>query len=661
MKNEETQNKNNADTKLEKQIRVLSQVSEQIVGHIDLPIVLKLILNNLVQQLGYAFSGLFLLDKEKILSLVEVGVHPFINKIFKTAVGGNLLDVNYDIDDTKNQKCYVVRSVLDKKTYETSQLADVSTAQYINPKQSTYVQKLTGIKLFVVLPILLKGKSLGSLIVATKNTDLVEKDKEVLQTFANQISIAIYNAQLFSRVRQQVTELTEQAKNLSAMHELSSLAGSSLNKIKILQGLLDQIPLKLGHLGILGGTVLMHRPNTRDLQPLVFTRTADLPKVIDMLTHGGKTITNLLSSIDDSDVLKTVFDQQKPAVFTSLHDVFPRTVSDRISKVISKLGKIGSFTAFPIIAGQKVYGIVIYYLTIRQDKIDMRQSSILQVATNHIAAAVENSSLFEQIGLQYKTVEHQRKELSVANKRLQALDQTKSEFISIASHQLRTPLTVIKGYLSLILEGTIGSCDAQALETIGKVMNSTDRLVTLINDLLDISRIERGTMVFEMKPGRLEVLAKDVFDELAQEARKRGVEYRFHAPHTATPLINMDQFKLRQSLINLVDNAIKYTQEGSIDVTVRHVGDEVRFSIKDTGIGMSEETRQNLFQKFNRGEGVSTVNTEGVGLGLFVAKQIIERHGGLIWAESQGVGKGSTFAFALRVPKPNKKWYNKIL
>lgn len=662
MKAFKTKNQNVNESSLEKQVRVLSQVSEQMIGHIDLPVVLRLVLDNLVQQLGYAFSGLFLLNNEGKLSLSDVGVHPIVNKIFTTAMGGDLSGVHYFLNDKKNQECYVVKSVVDKKLYESNDLKDFSTAEYIKPSQIPFVQKLTGIKFFVAIPVLLKGAAMGSLIVATRRQDIVEKDKEVLQTFANQISIAIYNAQLFSRVQRQVVELTEQTKNMTAMHELSSLAGSSLNKMKVLQALLDQIPSKLGHLAILGGSLLLHRPNTRDLQPVAFTRTPELPKVINIILRGRlEKISELISKIDDSELLKDVFDRRKEKVFTGLHEMFPNTVSERASRAISKMGKIGSFIAFPIIAGQKAYGVAIYYFAIPKEEVSPRQREILQVCTNHVAAALENSSLFEQLGMQYKTVEHQRKELTVANNRLQALDKTKSEFISIASHQLRTPLTVIKGYLSLILEGTIGTCDTRAMETLQTITGSTDRLVTLVNDLLDISRIERGTMLFEMKPTRLEVLAKDVFDELSNQARSKGLSFTFTGPRPATPLLLLDPMKLRQSILNLIDNAIKYTASGSIEVSVRRVGQEVRFSVKDTGIGMTESTKQNLFQKFNRGEGVSTVNTDGVGLGLFVAKQIIARHEGTIRAQSDGPGKGSTFSFSLPVPQAKKKWYNKIV
>jgi signal transduction histidine kinase len=649
---------NNADENtLRNQLQAVLEVSQSIVGVINIEHVLSLIIDQLGQNLGYKFPAIFLLDaKGEKLVTAKIGVKESFEKLIKRFFHKEVKEIFFSMSEKDN---ILVRSVREGVLLKTNDLYEF-TQPFISRLQTSVMKRALNTELMIAVPLLLQNKAVGVLGASYKKKEITNDEISVLQTFANQISIAIYNAQLFSRVQRQVVELTEQAKNMSAMHELSSLAGSSLNKMKVLQGLLDQLPSKLGHLGVLGGSVLLHRPNTRELQPAAFTKTPEMPKVLELVTRGKiNRIAELVSKIDDSQLLKDVFDGKKAKSFLNLHEMFPNTVSERMSRAISKMGGIGSFITFPVIAGQKVYGVVIYYLTMTSDQLNPRQKEILQVCTNHVASSLENSSLFEQLGLQYKTVEQQRKQLTVANTRLQALDKTKSEFISIASHQLRTPLTVIKGYLSLILEGTIGACDTRATETLKKITGSTDRLVTLVNDLLDISRIERGTMQFEMKSGRLEVLAKDVFDELAGQARGRGLAFTFTAPHASTPLIPIDPIKLRQSILNLIDNAIKYTPSGSIEVAVYQVGQEVRFSVKDTGIGMTESTRQNLFQKFNRGEGVSTVNTEGVGLGLFVAKQIVDRHGGVVTAESAGPGKGSTFTFSLPIPQAKKRWYNK--
>lgn len=645
-------------TILRKQLQSVLEVSQSIVGVINVDHVLALIVEQLGQNLGYKFPAVFLLDaKGEKLFTAKIGVKESFERLIKRFFRKEINEISFPTSEKNN---ILVRSVLEGRLLQTTDLYEF-TQPFTNRTQARIMQAALDTELMIAVPLLLQNKAIGVLGASYKKKEITNDEISVLQTFANQISIAIYNSQLFSRVQTQVTELTEQAKNLSAMHELSSVASSSLNKIKVLQTLLDDIPAKLGHLSVLGGTILLLRPNTRELQPAAFTRGKDLEKLLKIVTGAKRSIIEASSSIDDSALLQQVFDDRHPRSFTNLKEAFPRTVGDKLNKAIAKIGHVGSYIAYPITAGDKVYGITLYYLSINEQQIQQRVMEILQVCTNHIAAAVENSSLFEQLGLQYKTVEHQRKELTVANQRLQQLDKTKSEFISIASHQLRTPLTVIKGYLSLILDGTVGSCDIKAVDTLTKIKSSSDRLVSLVNDLLDISRIERGTMQFEFKPGRLETLAKDVFDEFEEQAKQKGLQFTFHPPKAATPLVSIDNLKLRQTILNLIDNAIKYTPSGSIDVTVKRQGPLVRFEITDTGIGMTEETRQNLFQKFTRGEGVSTVNTEGLGLGLFVAKQIVERHGGGIGVESPGKGKGSTFSFALPVLQTTKKWYNKII
>lgn len=652
-------NKNQTETNktsaLQKQLKILSEVSEHLIGHIDLPDVLRLILDNLIKQLGYTFSGVFLLDKQKRLSLKEVGVHPLINKIFKAAVGGSLHDVYYQIDDPYNKDCYVVKSVLERRIFSSSDLKDFSTPQYISSRESGYIQKLTGIKLFVCIPILLRGDAIGALIVATKRAESVENDKGVLEAFANQISVAIYNAQLFSKVQQQVTELKEQAQDLNALHELSSLAGSSLQKRRVLQALLDEVPAKLGHIGVNGAAVLLTSADQKHYIPIAITRTSFTRPILQALEKKLGALEDIKTDIYSSEILAAAFQQRVPQFFSSLSEAFPKTFPRKVETFLRKLINTRSNAIYPIISGNEVKGAVIISFSIPVEEVGKRQNEIMQVFVNHLAGALENADLFERLTEQYKTVEKQTNELALVNQRLRTLDRTKSEFISIASHQLRTPLTVIRGYLSMLQEGTIGTCDDKALMHIEKVMKSTERLITLVNDLLDISRIERGTMVFDMQSMRLEDLVRDVFSDFVNEAQKKGLAFQFVAPRSPTPPIPMDAQKLRQTILNLIDNAIKYTAKGTVQVSVKRVGNEVRLYVTDTGIGMTEEVRNNLFQKFMRGEGIAQMYTEGLGLGLYVAKQIIAYHNGRIWADSEGKGKGSTFAFALKIPSRFRK------
>ena len=242
------------------------------------------------------------------------------------------------------------------------------------------------------------------------------------------------------------------------------------------------------------------------------------------------------------------------------------------------------------------------------------------------------------------------KKLQKANIQLKRLDEAKSEFISIASHQLRTPLTAIKGYGSMILEGDFGELkDPKQRDAVNKMVVSSDRLRNLVENLLNISRIESGRLKFDFQNIQLTDLIKDAVDDLRKSAEEKGLYLKFQEPQIKLPLVYADDEKIRQIVINFVDNAIKYTAEGGIDVTLEQGGNNLICCVKDTGMGVSKEEQVSLFKKFSRGKDAFSVNTKGTGLGLFVADKMIKTHKGRVWVESEGEGKGSKFCFSLPI------------
>jgi len=237
-------------------------------------------------------------------------------------------------------------------------------------------------------------------------------------------------------------------------------------------------------------------------------------------------------------------------------------------------------------------------------------------------------------------------DLEQANERLKELDQMKSEFLSVATHQLRAPLTAMRGYASLIVEGNFGSVSEEQKEPLFRIMESGRTMANSIEDYLNVSRIEQGRMKFESAPFDLCKLAKTVVEELTPGAARKNLSLSMDA--TCEELtVTGDVGKIKQVMTNFVDNAIKYTPAGSITVHTERVGGVARFRVTDTGTGIAADELPSLFSKFTRARGANKVNTTGTGLGLYVAKVLIEGHKGKTWAESDGVGKGSRFIFEI--------------
>lgn len=249
---------------------------------------------------------------------------------------------------------------------------------------------------------------------------------------------------------------------------------------------------------------------------------------------------------------------------------------------------------------------------------------------------------------QREKIEKLAVDLEKANTRLRELDQLKSEFLSFASHQLRSPLTAIDGYASMLLEGDFGEMSEKVKDSVKVIETSSKSLVKIVNEFLDISRIEQGRMKYELADFDAKELAKEVVKELRPNVEQKGLSFKFEAEEKGNYIVNADVGKIKQVIGNIIDNSIKYTPQGGVTVHVGKRGHNVMISVADTGIGIEKEDISRLFSKFTRAKDANKTNVSGTGLGLYVAKQMIEAQKGKVWVESEGKGKGSTFFIELQ-------------
>lgn len=277
---------------------------------------------------------------------------------------------------------------------------------------------------------------------------------------------------------------------------------------------------------------------------------------------------------------------------------------------------------------------------------------LLQIFAQELAVAISNAKAYEEIAQFNITLQHRiddaTKRLRVANRHLKELDEAKDEFISMASHQLRTPLTSIKGYLSMVLEGDAGKVSSVQKEFLGYAYDGSERMVNLIADLLNVSRMSAGKFQITPVPTDLAAIVRDEVRQLHTHAAAKNLKLEFNEPPKPLPQMQLDDGKTRQVIMNFIDNAIYYTKEGSVTVTLVQDGDMAELRVKDTGIGVPPEEKTKLFHKFYRADNAQKVRPDGTGLGLFLAKRVVEDQGGTLIFES-AVGKGSTFGFRLPI------------
>lgn len=254
-------------------------------------------------------------------------------------------------------------------------------------------------------------------------------------------------------------------------------------------------------------------------------------------------------------------------------------------------------------------------------------------------------SVYKKVQKEFHEQLHSSTEqLRRTNNKLIALDETKDEFITMASHQLRTPLTSIKGYVSMVLDGDVGEINDQQRKLLTQAFISSQRMVYLIADLLNMSRLRTGRFVIEKTDTHLPDIVQGELDQLRETAEAKGLKLIYKKPQQF-PLMQLDETKIRQVIMNFIDNAIHYTQEGGeIRVELEEKPRSVEFRVIDTGLGVPRADQHKLFSKFFRADNARQSRPDGTGLGLFMAKKVIIAQGGaLIFRSTEG--KGSTFGF----------------
>lgn len=307
-----------------------------------------------------------------------------------------------------------------------------------------------------------------------------------------------------------------------------------------------------------------------------------------------------------------------------------------------------------LMARRQIVGLLVVGYTTPVTELSPADTALLDRLSESIGVALDNKLLFEQN-------QHVLRQLQDSNAKLVALDEAKDDFISMASHQLRTPLTSVKGYTSMVLEGDAGKLTKSQRKLLSQSFFSAQRMVYLIADLLNVSRLKTGKFVVEAAPVNLATVVQEELDQLKEAGASHSVHLIYKKPKRF-PELMLDETKTRQVIMNFVDNAIYYTPAGGhIEVHLEDKGSTIELRVVDDGLGVPKKEQPHLFTKFYRAANARKARPDGTGLGLFMAKKVILAQGGVVIFQSKE-GKGSTFGFSLpkaklavKPPTPVKK------
>ncbi len=311
----------------------------------------------------------------------------------------------------------------------------------------------------------------------------------------------------------------------------------------------------------------------------------------------------------------------------------------------------------PLSSGSRVLGT----LNVESPEVDyftLDDQRLLSTLGSNLAMLIERARLFEEVEGARAELQQRAEALEQANARLKELDRLKSQFLANMSHELRTPLNSVIGFSEVLIDGLLGEMPPERKECVENIYASGEHLMALINDILDLSKIEAGRI--KLSPERFDVaelienVQKTVAPMIEEKSQVLTIQIgKAGAPSTALPLLTADRIRLRQVLLNLLSNAHKFTPEGNEITLSCRLADPATmlFSVSDTGIGIKRKDHELIFEEFRQVDGTATREVEGTGLGLTISKRLVEMHGGTIWVEST-YGEGATFSFLLPLDGP---------
>ncbi len=422
-------------------------------------------------------------------------------------------------------------------------------------------------------------------------------------------------------------ELAVVNKNLSLLKKLYQISLLSLDPAAISEKISETVRVDL-NMEIVG--IFLYEEKTDILTPYKFSQSDRLVKTLKEQEIELEKLK--IEKPAQNNLLKKVLADKAQGMTANLKEIWVGSDYSKKLDVVNEASHIKTVLLHPLVTQDEIIGMLMMGLNRSYEQLSDFEKDAIHSLINVVAVAVDKALLYV--------------ELKEANEQLQALDKARAEFISIASHQLRTPPATIKWYVGAILGGDFGPLSDELKAALKRTMVTNDAQIATIDDLLNASRIERGKLEFFFEESPLEPVVTTLVEQMQPLAEMKKMTIEYTKPTGDLPNIMMDKEKVRQVLNNMIDNAIKYSMSGTIKVQMKNTGTDYVVSVTDNGKGIAPGEAEQVFEKYTRGHD-SVTHATGLGLGMYVAKVIMDQHHGKIWAESPGVGKGSTFSFSL--------------
>ncbi len=507
------------------------------------------------------------------------------------------------------------RAVLDRQTLHVPDLAALPEAEF---PVSRALQRKGAHRTLLVTPLLREGVPLGAIVIRRMDVrPFADKQIKLLETFANQAAIAIENVRLFQELEARTRELARSVEELRALGEVGQAVSSTLD----LDVVLTTIVSRADQLSGTDGGAIFEFDETTGRMHLRATHKFDDQLVDALRSHPLRPGEGAVGQAAAA---------REPI---QIPDILAEGAYGGPLREPAMRSGLRALLAVPLFRDDQIIGGLV--LARRSPgEFPAAVVDLLRTFATQSALAIQNARLF--------------RELEGKSREVEAASRHKSEFLANMSHELRTPLNAIIGFSEVLGERMFGELNPKQAEYVQDIHASGRHLLSLINDILDLSKIEAGRMELEMAPFDLPAALENALTLVRERAQRHGLTVQLAVDSRVGEVVG-DERKVKQILLNLLSNAVKFTPEGGrIGVTAAPADGFVEIAVSDTGIGIAPEDREAIFEEFRQARSDYARKREGTGLGLTLAKRFVELHGGRIRVESE-VGKGSTFTFTLPV------------
>jgi signal transduction histidine kinase len=505
------------------------------------------------------------------------------------------------------------RAVVDRQLIHIEDLSAVAATEF--PETVAIVEQ-AGIRTTLAVPLLREGVAIGGILIRrTEVRPFTDKQIALLKTFADQAVIAIENVRLFKELDERTNELTRSVGELRALGEVGQAVSSTLDLETVLTRIVSHA-VQLS--GTDGGAIYEYDEPSEEF----LLRATD---------HMEEELINALRAnpprLGDGVVGRAAASREPVEVPNILEE---RAYAPRMREMLERFGFRASL-AVPLLREDHIIGGLVVR---RKSTGEFRPEvvELLKTFATQSVLAIQNARLFREI-------EDKSRQIEAANRH-------KSEFLANMSHELRTPLNAIIGFSEVLGERLFGELNEKQAEYTDDILSSGRHLLSLINEILDLSKVEAGRMELELATFDLPLAIDNARTFVRERATRHGITLDVTVDERLGEFVG-DERKIKQILLNLLSNAVKFTPEGGrIGIEARQANGGVEVSVSDTGVGIAPEDQARIFEEFRQVGADYAHKSEGTGLGLTLAKKFVELHGGRIWVESE-VGKGSKFTFTL--------------